>query len=577
MSLFDAQTIEELQIMLQGLVDKTELSQKNAENQTPIVYFASRREWDKVQALLAVAPISADDAKLLGREAILAARTGNMELAINLLKIDNVSRSEQERGWTILHCAVADATDSDDLEAQAEAIKQIQTLHELGVVKENCNQATLRESSPIFLAAMSQKWYLVDALLNEFNTPDDPQQLAEIIIRARTAGQDELAHKILNTVHPNTQWLIINEDGSRDISLLHLAILRKRKEQIAQLAQDADLRVKTAKQGDKPGITAIQLAARFQDWSTVELLTQNSTDADDSFQYGAAMLYAAQTQFGKPFLNSKLTELATDLAQKGAKPDWSLEQRNGKLNSFHIAVIQALDAFLEALIANQINRSAHDTLALQAKYQGLTPIECAIHHNRWDLLPLFAKIKPANPEACGYVAAYEAAKEANRLEPQDLELLREAAKVAKEVAPEPEKKGSPLAEKSDDSRQQEEDARFVEAFKKIYQALYKGQSSWLKSASFLEQHDKLTRDLIKQHITAKPNCRSKKAAELAETYKDDINNIKLVQDIHSYCLDRSGFFSRTKNGAQLNSAQAQEAIDNADENSRLGQIRIALR
>ncbi|MCE3043413.1 hypothetical protein [Legionella sp. 16cNR16C] len=47
MSLFDAQTIEELQIMLHGLVDKTELSQKNSENQTPIVYFASRMEWIK--------------------------------------------------------------------------------------------------------------------------------------------------------------------------------------------------------------------------------------------------------------------------------------------------------------------------------------------------------------------------------------------------------------------------------------------------------------------------------------------------------------------------------------------------
>ncbi|WP_133138581.1 ankyrin repeat domain-containing protein [Legionella genomosp. 1] len=569
MSLFDAQTIEELQIMLQGLVDKTELSQKNSENQTPIVYFASRREWDKVRALLDVAPISADDANLLGREAVLAARTGNMELAINLLKIDNVSRSEQLKGWTILHCAVADATDSDDLEAQAEAIQQIQTLHQLGVVKQNCNQATLRESSPIFLAAMSQKWYLVDALLNEFNTPDDPQQLAEIIIRARTAGQIELAQKILNTVQPNTKWLIINEDGSREISLLHLAILRNRQEEIARLAQEVDLRVKTARQ-ENAGMTALQLAVHCKDWSTVELLTQHSTDPEDSFQYGTAMLYAA---------DNEKWQLAIDLAQKGAQPTWHFGPKEDKLNSFHIAILKNQDDFLTALIANQINRRADDTWALGHKYQNRTPIELAVHSERWDLLPLFAKIKPADPVACGYVAAYEAAKNANILAPEDLEVLREAAKVPKELAPEAEKKDSPLGEKSADSRQskQEEDARFVEAFKKIYQALYKGQSSWLKSANFLEQHDKLTRGLIEQHISAKPNCRSKKAAALAETYKDDINNIKLVQEIHSYSLDRSGFFSRTKNGAQLNSDQAQEAIDNADENSRLGQIRIALR
>ncbi|MCE3043414.1 ankyrin repeat domain-containing protein [Legionella sp. 16cNR16C] len=424
---------------------------------------------DKVRALLNVAPISEDDAKFLGREAILAARTGNMELAINLLKIDNVSRSEQERGWTILHCAVADATDSDDLEAQAEAIQQIQTLHELGVVKQNCNQATLRESSPILLAAMSQKWYLVDALLNEFNTPDDPQQLAEVIIRARTAGQVELAHKILNTVHPKTQWLISNEDGSRDISLLHLAILRNRQEEIAKLAQEANLRVRTARQDDD-GMTALQLAVHCKDWSTVELLTQHSTDPEDSFQYGTAMLYAA---------DNEKWQLAIDLAQKGAQLAWHFGPKEDKLNSFHIAILKNQDDFLTALIANQINRRADDTWALRHKYQGRTPIELAIHCDRWDLLPLFAKIKPANPEACGYVAAYEAAKEANRLKPDDLEVLREAAKVPKKLAPEPEKKDNPLGEKSADSSQgkQEEDARFVEAFKKIYQALYKGQSS----------------------------------------------------------------------------------------------------
>lgn len=569
MSLFDEQSIEELQTKLEGLVDKKELSQQNEQNQTPIVYYASRGEWDKVSVFLTVKEISEGDTEQFGRAALLATRAENMDLAIALLKLNiNVSRKEQEKGWTILHSAVAAATDSDDLEAQAEAIQQIQTLNQLGVVEQNCNQATLRESSPIFLAAMSQKWYLVDSLLNEFNTPNDPQQLAEVIIRARTAGQVELAHKILNTVHPKTQWLISNEDGSKDISLLHLAILRKRKEQIAQLAQDADLRVKTARQGDSDGSTAVLLAAKSGDWETVELLTINSTDAEDSFQYGAAMVCAATEE---RFL------LATDLAQKGASLTWNFGNGEEKRNSFHIAISKRQDDFLKALIANQINRT--DTLALQQRHQNRTPIELAVHLERWDLLAWMAKIKPGNPKACGYVAAYEAAKKANQLESDDLEVLREAAKVAKELAPEPEKKDSPLGEQSADSCQskQEEDARFVEAFKKIYQALYKGQSSWLKSASFLEQHAVLTRDLIKQHISAKPYCRSKIAAALAETYKDDINNIKLVQEIHSYSLDRSGFFSRTKNGAQLNSAQAQEAIDNADENSRLGQIRIALR
>ncbi|KTC68042.1 Ankyrin repeats (3 copies) [Legionella birminghamensis] len=554
MSLFNVQSVEELQGLLTNLKEKSELSQTNEKKQTPIVYWASQEDWEKVEAFLSV-DVSSNDPENFGRAASIAIKCGNTDLAMKLLEKTNVSQDE----WTLLHCAVASAPDTDDLEGQKAAIQKIEELLKRANMHENCRKKNINGFTPLLLAVKSQKFYLVETLLNAAKIRkdvEDQQLLAEAILYTEKVNP-ELAKKMLESADPDTLWLLQDKESNRAISPLHLAILRKRKEEIDQLADEADLTVQTAS-----GFNAIRLASRVKDWNTVALLSQAQTDDADSLQYGPVMLSAAYNQ---------LYKLATELVQKGAKLNWFLGTSPKSFNAFHLAVQWKQAEFLDALIESQTNSAQQSPLEL--KYNGRTPIELAAHLKQWDMVARFARIKPANPEAAGYITAWQAAKADNALDEETLEKLREAAQVEKVQVKVPAK---PVDAAEGLQNTSEEDRVFVEAFKKIYQALYAGQSSFFKSRNFIEQQE-ITKEVIQKHIDAKPESRSAKAVSLARRYMGNMESMELVREIHKYAYDNSGFFKCSPNSKNLYSEDAQRAYEEADENSRTGQIRTALK
>ncbi|MCW8452374.1 hypothetical protein [Legionella quinlivanii] len=547
MRLFGAKSVEELKNMLETLDDKSELSQINSENQTPIMFYAAKSDWDKVAAFTCITEVSVGDAEQFGRAALLAAKAGKMELAIRLLKINNASREERIGRWNILHYAALHAPyPNSSTEKKAIALRWIQELLALPGIQPSCSHTTDNGYTPILLAAYFKKWYLVEALINGFNDVEDSQAYAEVIFRAEDEGLTELSGKILAGISPETLWLYENEEIKREVSPLHLAILRSNKEAIINFAKEPCLSRCTARTlQNRAGFSPVRLAAQLRDWNTVEFLTKEQTDETDRLQYGSAMVSAA---------HHKQFELASALAAKGANLDWKFNNtENGAINAFHIAVQENQEKFLVALAVRYNQSTSKDSLLV--KYENRTPIEWAVDLKHWHLLPHFAKMTPSDPQAAGYTAAYEAARAANALKTEELELLWEAAYP--ELVP-------------------AENERFVAAFKKIYQALYMGQSSWFKSSNFVDQHPTLTRADIRQHIAERPFSRSKFAAELTLKYKDRMDDINLVREIHQYAYQHSGFFKRSLNGHELLTDNGKTVIENAGADSRTGLIRTGL-
>jgi hypothetical protein len=122
----------------------------------------------------------------------------------------------------------------------------------------------------------------------------------------------------------------------------------------------------------------------------------------------------------------------------------------------------------------------------------------------------------------------------------------------------------------------------LESFRKIYCALYHGQSSFFKrgrSSILIGEH--LSYEEIVAYCSKHPNSRSAFALSLAVKCQDiaSTRNTRLFQEIHQYALQHSGFFKRTCNfSAHLtDSTEAtQQMIARANSNSRTGQIRTAL-
>jgi len=133
----------------------------------------------------------------------------------------------------------------------------------------------------------------------------------------------------------------------------------------------------------------------------------------------------------------------------------------------------------------------------------------------------------------------------------------------------------------------------VAAFKKIYKALYDGQTSWLKSANFADSlnglSDSKAEIAIKNHIAQNRQSRTAEAWFLAERHLgEDISakNDDLFRWIYKYAFRNSSWFfkqSRTT-GDRLFKArtvvdkidQQSTRIDSSNDKTRSGKIRLAL-
>jgi len=141
----------------------------------------------------------------------------------------------------------------------------------------------------------------------------------------------------------------------------------------------------------------------------------------------------------------------------------------------------------------------------------------------------------------------------------------------------------------------------VAAFKKIYNALYDGQSSWFKSTNFVKQHFEVEhnnsgndaenqQNTIRAYIQQNPNSRTAYAWRLACDHFDNLNpneNRRLFNKIYQYAFANTGwFFKQSKSlGATLFATSTVKAKLNEnmpipgslDDNTRAGKIFNALR
>lgn len=113
--------------------------------------------------------------------------------------------------------------------------------------------------------------------------------------------------------------------------------------------------------------------------------------------------------------------------------------------------------------------------------------------------------------------------------------------------------------------------KLLNAFRKIYNALYEGQNSYFKRKGI---SNAATIHEICIHGIKKPQSRTAYALELAYKHIDDVsnNNLQLFKDIHCYSYKNSTqtFFHRTINDLENLSS---EHVLNFDEKSRSGKIR----
>jgi hypothetical protein len=138
----------------------------------------------------------------------------------------------------------------------------------------------------------------------------------------------------------------------------------------------------------------------------------------------------------------------------------------------------------------------------------------------------------------------------------------------------------PLADQTNDVRATTNTAEVqIQAFRKIYNALYEGQSSLFKSKA---DHNELTIEKIRSHIDKKPNSRSAEAWKLAQIHYENTSatNLDLFKSIHKYSFKHSStFFSlfrQSINFPEGYSSNMEDKIEQARDDSRTGKISMAL-
>jgi len=118
----------------------------------------------------------------------------------------------------------------------------------------------------------------------------------------------------------------------------------------------------------------------------------------------------------------------------------------------------------------------------------------------------------------------------------------------------------------------------VQAFIKIYLALYEGQSSLFKWVGLPSNEGAaLDFNFIEEYVSNHPDTRSAAAWELAKEYYLDITDVNLFEAIHQYSLKHSSsflFFRCTQNFSD--GEYTEEKIKKASNDSRTGKIRQAL-
>ncbi|MBA2710224.1 MAG: hypothetical protein H0U57_06505 [Tatlockia sp.] len=117
----------------------------------------------------------------------------------------------------------------------------------------------------------------------------------------------------------------------------------------------------------------------------------------------------------------------------------------------------------------------------------------------------------------------------------------------------------------------------LRAFRKIYEALYEGQTSFFKTPK-----KRLSYNEIVKYSKEHPTSRTAKAWELAQLHHHNptSENQKLFKSIHQYCFENSSsFFSlfrQSRNFSRGYEGDLIDTIDNAHDDSRTGKIRNAL-
>ncbi|WP_131794822.1 TraB/GumN family protein [Fluoribacter gormanii] len=122
-----------------------------------------------------------------------------------------------------------------------------------------------------------------------------------------------------------------------------------------------------------------------------------------------------------------------------------------------------------------------------------------------------------------------------------------------------------------------EDGKKVEAFRKIYHAIYSGQSNALKTKGlFYEPEMVLSHTHILDYVQKHPNTRAAEAWRLTNIHLADVSaqNVALVKDIHKYALNNSSFSFFKK---FTSNTPDEHSIQNASENSRTEKIVTALK
>ncbi len=119
----------------------------------------------------------------------------------------------------------------------------------------------------------------------------------------------------------------------------------------------------------------------------------------------------------------------------------------------------------------------------------------------------------------------------------------------------------------------------INAFKVIYSALYQGQRSFFKQKTPLLSQSQLTVAEIELYVKVFPNSRSAKAWDLVQKHssKLSLSNHDLFAAIHRHSLKHSssffGLFKRSVNFPNGTYSNIDAKINNADEDSRTGQIK----
>ncbi len=178
----------------------------------------------------------------------------------------------------------------------------------------------------------SKNWVLIKLYLKEFSTL--PQSfLGELLRLACITGEHNTADFLLKRGAPRNTLSLPKENGE----------LQKEAKEI--------------------GIAPISIAANNEDWKLVSLFAQYPTDAEDSSEYGFALLKS---------LHHRQRELAKLLLQAGAKPTWraSGSHKGYELKSaLWYAIFHGFNELLPELIEHE--KSYQDEYFLQRTVEAL--------------------------------------------------------------------------------------------------------------------------------------------------------------------------------------------------------------